>query len=230
MAFQSSHCIDPQDATFIVTATGHSNSSGGGKAKVSHAKRHVTLTRCGAGSFRGTVARSSCVLMRSTALTCAGRSGAAARSPRARSRFLKISHGSFGGNTEEAGQIRSGATLGSREGGRWSGGGDAAAFLARPWSDIDYQSLAATTRMSCSTTNSELPQARNCSSAASSASVSAGCTPGGGLIEHVHHTKQVGAYLGCEPQALHCACWRRNATRGGARSRMVRAYGDTDSR
>jgi hypothetical protein len=43
-----------------------------------------------------------------------------------------------GGDTEEAGQIRSGATLGSREGGRWSGGDDAAAFLARPWSDIDY--------------------------------------------------------------------------------------------
>jgi hypothetical protein len=132
MAFQSSHCIDARDATFIVTATGHSNSSGGGKAKLSHAKRHVTLTRCGAGSFRGSVVWLSCVLMRSNPLTRARRSGLSAGAARAPSRFLKISHGSFGGDTEEAGQIRSGASLDSRAGGRCCGGGDAAAFLARP--------------------------------------------------------------------------------------------------
>src|SRR3984957_15455485 len=63
-AFERSHCIDAPGWAFIVTATTHSNSLSGPNADLSHAKRHLTLTRHNVGSFPTGSMRRSVVALR----------------------------------------------------------------------------------------------------------------------------------------------------------------------
>ena len=85
------------------------------------------------------------------------------------------------------------------------------------------QSAWRITSSSCSTTNSELPAAFSRSSARSSASVSAGCKPGGRLVEHVDDAEQVRAHLRRQPQPLQLA--RRERRRAALERQVAEARG-----